>query len=117
MSGIYTANRGPVVGTVLGSTPYVLIRWPWLLFLTLELAMSGIFLTGTILASRSAKVQIIKSSSLAAFCAVDDFTRSQLGNIADMEGMKSKVMKTDVRLEGVPTGPGLWLTMRKFSTG
>ncbi len=111
------ANNSGVTGTVFSDTPYVLIRWPWLCFLLSELAISGIFLTGTILASRSAKMQIIKGSSLATLCAVDEFTRSRLGNITDLEGIGRKAAKTNVRMERAATGSGLWLTTRKFGAG
>jgi hypothetical protein len=83
-------HANPINGTVLGRTPYVEIRWPWLCYLALELLFSTIFLFGIIVTTKRAELPILKSSALATLCAVDGDARKRLGSINDFEQLKRR---------------------------
>ena len=97
-------------GTVRGPTPYVQIRWVWLIFVCLELLLSTLFLAGTIIVTKRSRLQIMKSSSLATMCALDEPTRRRLGDIHDLDAVEKAARRTDVRLERAVSGMGMWLS-------
>jgi len=104
-------------GTVFGPTPYVQIRWAWLVFLVVELALSTVFLVGTIAVTKMSRLQIVKSSSLATMCALDGHTRRHLSDINDLASVEEQARKTDVRLERSVSGLAMWLTMARARDG
>ncbi len=89
------------------------VRWQWLIFLTLELLLSAIFLIGTIVATKLSRMQIIKSSSLATMCALDERTRRTVGDLYDMAAVEEQAKKTTVKLETSVSGVATWLTMSR----
>ena len=97
-------------GTVLSQTPYVLIRWTWLTFLVAELALAAAFLAGTIIITKRSRMHVMKSSSLATMCALDERTRRYLGNINDLPSLETQAKKTVVKLETSVSGSAVWLT-------
>jgi hypothetical protein len=101
-----------VNGTALSPSPYVKIEWKWLIFLMLELLFSVLFLMGTLLMTHAAGIQIIKGSSLATLCSLDESTRRFLGGINDFEAMKQRARRVEVKLEKGVSGIGLWLASR-----
>jgi hypothetical protein len=88
----------------------VQIRWPWLLFLCLELLLSTLFLVGTIVVTKRSRMQVIKTSSLATMCALDEPTRRRLGEMHDMAAVEDAARRTDVRLEKAASGVAVWLS-------
>jgi hypothetical protein len=107
----YPGNLAIVQGIALGPTPYVQVIWPWLLFLVSELILAMVFLLATALMTRWAGMQVIKGSSLATMCALDDETRRHVGWIYDFEDMKERAEHTNVKLETAPSGAALWLSL------
>jgi len=95
---------------VRGPKPYVQIRWVWLVFLCLELLLSTLFLVGTIVVTKRSRMQIIKCSSLATMCALDEPTRRRLGDIHDLEAVEDTARRTNVRLEKAVSGLAVWLS-------
>lgn len=106
-------SDGPVSGTVLSSTPYVQINWPWLAFLASEFILSSAMLLATIMVTRRGRMQVMKASSLATMCALDDTTKRHLSGASDFGGMCKRAAMTRVRLEGGEPGLGLRLTMEQ----
>jgi len=108
-------NPLPVAGTVLRHTPYVEIRWPWLSYLVLELWFSAVFFAGVMIATKNSNVPILKSSSLAALCAIDDDARKCLGDIGDFEELKHRTDKIRLRLAEIlpESGGGMFLRIEK----
>jgi hypothetical protein len=78
---------------------------------------SSIFLTGIILWTKRARLQIFKSSAISTFGAVDDETKSSLGGINDISGMRQRARRLHVRLERASSGVGLWLAAPKDARG
>jgi hypothetical protein len=107
-SAITTIN-----GVTKGLVPYVDVRWSWLLFLMLELGLSSLILTVVILLTRRSRMQIIKGSSLAPMCVLDEASRRHLGGINDLDGMYKRARDTDVRLETGVSGVAMWLTIER----
>lgn len=102
-----------ISGTVLSPTPYVSIRWPYLLFLLIELLSATVFLASVVLATRRARMQVIKGSSLGAMCALDGLARRRLGSIDDCEGLNRRARHMDVRLQRGVSGVAMWLAMEE----
>ena len=100
----------PVVnGIVLGETPYVEVRWEWLLFLTLQVVLSAVFLGSTILLTKETSMPIVKSSSLATLCGLDlDVEmRGELG--PDLASAQKAAGMMRMTLERMPSGVGFCL--------
>jgi hypothetical protein len=102
-----TLGSGPVNGIVLATTPYVSIQWPWLMFLGLELLLAAAFLLAIIMNTMATRTRILKGSSLATLCALDDATRQQLGHVGDLEELQYRAEKMSVILERCPDGISL----------
>ncbi len=93
--------------------PYVSIRWPYLLFLLIELLSATVFLASVVLATRRARMQVIKGSSLGAMCALDGLARRGLGSNDDCEGLNRHARHMDVRLHRGVSGVAMWLAMEE----
>ena len=100
-----------MLGTVLDSMPFVRIRWAWLSFPVMEFVFASVFLLGIIHNSHAARMQILKESSLASLCALDEHTRRHLGGIHDLEATSLRAAKTNVKLERKASGIALSLSM------
>lgn len=74
-----------------------------------QLLMTCIFLAATILYSSSSNLQILKSSSIATMCALDNDTRQLLGNVDDFGALKRRAVKVKARLERRSSGIAVWL--------
>lgn len=82
--------------------------------LAAQIALTTIFLALTILETRRKRARILKGSSLATLCALDERTKQHVGGIDDLERVKQKAQSVGVRLESGPSGSGLWLGMKKL---
>ncbi|KAK4656893.1 hypothetical protein QC762_0040260 [Podospora pseudocomata] len=107
-----------VQGSVYAPQAFVRIRWEWMGMLTTQLVLTTLFLVLTVAATYMSRVQVIKSSSLATLCALDDETRQDIGGIGDgVDKLEQKAKKVSVRLERSRHGdiedsagrPALWL--------
>ncbi len=87
------------------------IRWGWLGFLLVELALAFVFLAGSIVTTSRASLQIIKGSSLATMVALDEKVRYQFGGINNMDRLQEKAATVDVQMEKSTSGVGLALGM------
>ena len=73
------------------------------------------FLFGVMVITKNSNVPILKSSSLAALCAIDDNARKCLGDIGDFEELEHRTDKIRLRLAEVPpeSGGGMFLRVEK----
>jgi len=90
-------------------TPYVVIRWPWLSYLIVEVALSGIFLIAVTASAATTRACLLRGSTLATLCALDEPTRKSLGHIGDYENLRRRGTTVRVRLVDGPDD-GLALT-------
>jgi len=79
-----------------------------------QIALTTLFLALTILETHRKRAQILKGSSLATLCALDEQTRQHVGSINDLEMVNRKAKSVGVRLEVGASGTGLWLGMKKL---
>ncbi|KAK1757077.1 hypothetical protein QBC47DRAFT_459729 [Echria macrotheca] len=104
---VHPFTAGPINGTVLTPTSFVIIRWQWLSYLLAELLLSSVFLIAIVSYTTASGAQPLKSSTLAILCALDDKTRSSLGHIGDYEELRRNAANTEIILEDGPTGLAL----------
>ncbi|KAK0658496.1 hypothetical protein QBC41DRAFT_331942 [Cercophora samala] len=89
-----------VRGSVYAPQAFVKIRWEWMGMLTTQLVLTTLFLVLTVVATYMSRVQVIKSSSLATLCALDEETRRDIGGIGDgVDQLEKRAKKVPVRLE------------------
>ncbi|KAH6856284.1 hypothetical protein B0I37DRAFT_366999 [Chaetomium sp. MPI-CAGE-AT-0009] len=88
-----------VKGSVITSQAYVQVRWVWMTPLAAQLILTGAFLIFTVSATRRARMQVVKCSSLALLYALDEPTRQCVGSIKDLESMTQMARMAGVRLE------------------
>ncbi|KAK4194537.1 hypothetical protein QBC40DRAFT_290624 [Triangularia verruculosa] len=93
-------SEAVVQGRVYTSQAFVKIRWEWMGMLTTQLVLTALFLALTAAATYMSRVQVIKSSSLATLCALDEDTRRDLGGLGDgVECLEKMAKKMLVRVE------------------
>lgn len=92
----------PSTGTPYNLQSYVHVQWGWLTFLLVLLASSFAFLLATIIKSKRANVDIIRSSALAAMCGLSEESKGFMGPIElnGREGTLEKAGNLRVRLVG-----------------
>ncbi|KAK0739493.1 hypothetical protein B0T21DRAFT_285718 [Apiosordaria backusii] len=110
-----------VRGRVYAPQAFVRIHWEWMGMLTAQLVLTAMFLAMTVVATYMSRVQVIKSSSLATLCALDEETRRDIGGLGDgVDGLEKKAKKVSVQLErraefddpaarSGTSGPVVWL--------
>jgi hypothetical protein len=87
----------------------VQIHWSWIAMLAAQLVLTGFFLTAIMVETHSARMQILKSSTLATLCGLSKACRMQLGGIHDVSTLKKRAESLDVKLERGSSGVALWL--------
>lgn len=60
-----------VTGEALASETFVLVRWPWLAFISSQVALSIVLLALAIIKTKAAGIGVVKSSALPALVAID----------------------------------------------
>ncbi len=95
----YTNSSGAVTGTTLEARTIIRVRWSWLALLATQLVLAIAFLIATAVATHSSGVQILKGSSLATLCVLDDATRDRLGKVEDVRELYRHARGLAVRLE------------------
>ncbi|KAK1830660.1 hypothetical protein QBC39DRAFT_105355 [Podospora conica] len=98
-----------VNGSVMTAQAVVEIHWEWTSMLVAQLGLATVFLCLTISATSRARMQILKCSSLATLCALDEGARREVGGIGDLEGLDEKARRFGVRLERDSSGVALSL--------
>ena len=89
-------------------TPYVVIRWPWLSYLIVEVALSGVFLIAVTRSAATTRAGLLRGSTLATLCALDEPARKSLGHIGNYEDLRRRGAAVRVRLvEGPDDGLAL----------
>lgn len=104
---VHPRTAGPVNGTVFVSMPFVIIRWPWLAYLFVEIVLSSLFLFCIITWTMSTKSEALRVSTLATLCALDEPTRQKLGHIGEHEEIRRRAAELEVML--VDRGDGVAL--------
>ncbi|KAH8669548.1 hypothetical protein BGZ60DRAFT_407752 [Tricladium varicosporioides] len=99
----------PATGTPYNPQSYVHVQWGWLTFLLTLLVSSFAFLLATIIKSKRAKVDIIRSSALAAMCGLSEESKGFMGPIElnGKDGTLEKAGNLRVRLMGGDGGNGI----------
>lgn len=83
---------------------YVKVSWAWLSFLLILLASSFAFLLATIMKTRAAKVDVMRSSALATMCGLSAETKGYMGPIEVGGGTLQRAEGLRVRLQGGAMG-------------
>ena len=83
--------------------------------LVAQLVMATVFLALTIAATYRARIQIVKCSSLATLCALDEAARHEVGGIGDLEGLDEKARRFGVRMERDSSGVALSLGGKRLT--
>ncbi|KAK3695708.1 hypothetical protein B0T22DRAFT_369542 [Podospora appendiculata] len=107
------AAENTIHGTVKTPQAFVKINWEWTSLLAAQLGLTAVFLGLTIARTRAARMQVIKSSSLATLCALDKATRLQVGGLHDLVALERQARTVGVKLERGSSGVALWLGMRR----
>lgn len=98
-------DRGdPAPGTAFASLTYVKIKWVWLTFLIVLEVASVVLLASTIFATNRAKMAILKSSSLATMCMLNEGSRAHIGGATTAGELLQNASTLNVRLERDETG-------------
>jgi hypothetical protein len=88
--------RGETVsGTSQTSESYVKVRWAWFSYLIILFVLSIIFLIATMIKSSMSDVNILKSSSLAVMCGMNEESK---GNMKQIE-MRGKIWQRAERMK------------------
>jgi len=95
----YTGSIGPVRGKALQASTVIVVQWPWLSLLATQLVLAIVFLVGTVVATHGSSVQIVKSSSIATLCVLDESAKSQLGPVGDLKELAANAGLVKVKLE------------------
>ena len=96
-------------GTAYTSQTFVRVHWGWVSMLGGQLVLTSAFLLAIMWESWRAKMQVLKSSTLATMCALDSTGRDAVGGISSPSGMERKAKELGVRLGRDPSGNALWL--------
>ncbi|KAK0644005.1 hypothetical protein B0T16DRAFT_333678 [Cercophora newfieldiana] len=98
-----------VTGTVFTPQSFIKVHWAWVSMLAVQLLLTAVFLIFTVTKTYKLRMQVIKNSSLATLCALDETTRQQIGSFGDLDGITRKAKDLEVRLERDEKGVALWL--------
>ncbi|CZR66586.1 uncharacterized protein PAC_16487 [Phialocephala subalpina] len=91
-------------GSSFTTQAYVKVSWAWLSFLLVLLTSSFAFLLATIIKTRAAKVDVMRSSALATMCGLSVETKAYMGPIEVGGGTLAKAEGLRVRLQGGAMG-------------
>jgi len=64
-----------------------------------QLLLTTLFLIFTIVETYRLRMQVIKNSSLATLCALDETARQEVGSIGDLDLLTRRTNEMEVRLE------------------
>ncbi|KAK3998126.1 hypothetical protein QBC44DRAFT_254497, partial [Cladorrhinum sp. PSN332] len=88
-----------VKGTVFTPQSFVKVRWEWMAMLATQLVLTGVFLGITMGVTCRARLQVVKNSSLATLCALDEEIRRGAGGVGCLEGSQKWAKGVGVHLE------------------
>ncbi|KAK5651785.1 hypothetical protein OQA88_11652 [Cercophora sp. LCS_1] len=94
-----TDGSAIVTGVVMTPQSFVRIRWEWLAMLIAQLALTALFLLLTMSSSHREEIQVIKCSSLATLCALDEGARREIGGLDDLRDLTERAKRSHVRLD------------------
>ncbi len=83
-------NSYTVNGTAWALETYVHVRWGWLAFLGVQIALCIVFLVFTIVATHRSGTMVLKSSPLAALMALNPGSREVVGGFGADPDMKQR---------------------------
>ena len=107
----YAGRTTPTLqtGTAYTSQTFVRVHWGWVSMLGAQLVLTSAFLLAIMWESWRARIQILKSSTLATMCAMDSTGRDAVGGIVNGSDMEKRAKELGVRLGRAPVGDALWL--------
>ncbi|KAM0816194.1 hypothetical protein AB5N19_01995 [Seiridium cardinale] len=108
-------SQGPALGFVYAQEQFVRIHWKWVVLIATQLVLASGFLFFVVLATKQARIQILKSSTLPVMIALNQKTKDELGGIHDVHTLQDKASKVNVKLERCVGGVGLWLGLAQDS--
>lgn len=87
------------------------IKWEWLIFLAALELLAIVFLIATIIRTNVTKVPILKSSSLASLCVLDEDCKDQIGGVKSRRRVWENALDLNISLR--KGGGGEWKLQRE----
>ncbi|TQN69467.1 hypothetical protein CSHISOI_06108 [Colletotrichum shisoi] len=78
LSNRITKDTTNATGDVLAAETFVQVRWPWLAFISSQVALSALLLATAIIQTRAARIGVVKSSVLQGLVAVNSKDKQAL---------------------------------------
>ncbi|KAK4162908.1 hypothetical protein QBC43DRAFT_379646 [Cladorrhinum sp. PSN259] len=98
--GTTRMGRDEIVrGTVFTPQSFVKVHWEWMAMLATQLVLAGVFLGVTVGVTYRARMQVLKGSSLATLCALDQGATREFEGVRDLNGLQNWAKGVEVRLE------------------
>jgi hypothetical protein len=92
-------DNSTIIGTAYAPQTLIHIRWPYISFLAVQVCLTIVVLIFTMIATCRSHMQILKGSSLATMCALNEKAKAKLGGVGDMDTLKSKAKELNVKLQ------------------
>ena len=102
------SGSAPFEGVAYETETYVNVRWTWFAYPATILALSLVYLLGTIIESRNRDIAIWKSSNLALLMQGQDLELSKSGQVPVNTVSEINEMAKDIEIELVQTRSGGW---------
>lgn len=101
--------KGPSLGCVFAHEQFVHIHWAWVTLIATQLVLASAFLATVIVATRQARVQILKTSTLPIMIALNPQTQRDMSGMLEVQALADTARGVRVQLERGAGGAGLWL--------
>ena len=107
------SGSSPFEGVAYKTETYVQVRWAWFAYPATVLALSLLFLLGTILESRSRDILIWKSSNLALLLHGQGLDLSQKDHVPVNTLSEMSEMAKDMEIELIQTSDEVWKLVQR----
>lgn len=107
------SGSAPFEGVAYETETYVNVRWAWFAYPATMLALSLVYLLGTIIESRDRDIAIWKSSNLALLMQGQDLELSKSGQVPVNTLSEITEMAKDIEIELVQTRGGEWKLVQR----
>ena len=78
--------------------PIVQVRWQWLFLLVGQIVLSAMVMVSTMYLSQSSGIHVLKDSSIATLCLLNQKTRDELRSFIGSAELEKKAREKEVRL-------------------
>ena len=107
------SGSAPFEGNAYETETYVNVRWTWFAYPATVLALSLVYLLGTIIESRNRDISIWKSSNLALLLQGQELELSKSGQMPVNTLSEMTEMAKDIEIELVQTRSGDWKLVQR----